>query len=95
MRPDDESKTGCSGELESVEPTRSREHGIIQDHSRQTHRIGCWQSVRNLFPSMKITSSPFPKLASFWPTVGVGCALALSPLAVFAQSTDAATEKAS
>ena len=42
---------------------------------------------------MKTTPS---KLASsFWPTVGVGCVLALSPLAAFAQSVDPATEKAS
>ena len=36
------------------------------------------------------------KLAfTFWPTVGVGCLLALSPLVAFAQSSDPATEKAS
>ena len=45
---------------------------------------------------MKTLPSLFPKLAfSFWPTVGVGCALALCPLASFAQGTDPAVEKAS
>ena len=46
-----------------------------------------------LIPSMKTTPS---KLASsFWPLVGVGCVLAFSPLAAFAQTSDPATEKAS
>ena len=45
---------------------------------------------------MKTTLSPFTKLASpFWPTVGVGCVLALSPLAAFAQSVDPAIYTAS
>ena len=41
-------------------------------------------------------TTPFPKLvSSFWPTVGIGCVLTLSPLVAFAQSSDPATEKAS
>ena len=44
-----------------------------------------------LISSMKTTPS---KLA-FWPTVGVGCVLALSPLAAFAQSVDPTTYTAS
>ena len=49
-----------------------------------------------IIPSMKTTPFHLPKLASsFWPTVGVGCVLALAPLAAFAQSSDPATEKAS
>ena len=45
---------------------------------------------------MKTTPSPFVKPASsFWPTVGVGCVLALSPVAAFAQSVDPAVYTAS
>ncbi len=45
---------------------------------------------------MKTTRFHLPKLASsFWPTVSVGCALALCPLAASAQSSDPAKEKAS
>ena len=44
---------------------------------------------------MKTTPFRFPKLASsLWLTVGVGCALTLSPLAVSAQSSDETKEKA-
>ena len=45
---------------------------------------------------MKTPSLPLSKLASsFWPTVGVGCVLALSPMAAFAQGTDPAVYTAS
>ena len=45
---------------------------------------------------MRSIPSPFTKLAFFlWPTVGVGCVLALSPVAAFAQGTNPAVEKAS
>ncbi len=45
---------------------------------------------------MKTTLSQSPKLASsFWPTFGVGCVLALSSVAAFAQSSAPAVEKAS
>ncbi len=45
---------------------------------------------------MKTTPSPFTKLASsFWPTVGVGCVLALCPVAAFAQTVDPAIYTAS
>ncbi len=46
--------------------------------------------------SMKTIPSLLPKPASsFWPTIGVGCALALSPLAASAQGTDPDIERAS
>ena len=45
---------------------------------------------------MKTSSLPLSKLAcSFWPTVGVGCVLALTPIAAFAEDTDPAVYTAS